>query len=152
MWEHQGHAKSSTGAQLFNRFLAGVLGGEGDVSRVMPVLHDYHVLERLRELVVDWHDLAALFDREATAGHAGVLPARIVLGHVHDQVGDMTHDAGSARAAPVGEVPLLGNQAPMPPQQVSGEMVSSSSKALRHTACGAGEQREPDEDSGHDER
>ena len=27
-----------------------------------------------------------------------------------------------ARAAPVGEVPLLGNQAPMPPQQVSGEM------------------------------
>ena len=49
--------------------------------------------------------------------NAGVALSRIFLRHAHDQLRDMTHDAGSPRAAPVSEVPLLRDQAPMPPQQ-----------------------------------
>src|ERR1700680_1354201 len=49
--------------------------------------------------------------------NAGVAPTRIFLRHAHDQLRDVTHDARSARTTPVGEVPLLRNQAPMPPQQ-----------------------------------
>ena len=49
--------------------------------------------------------------------NAAVAPARIVLRHAHDQFRDMTHDAGPARAAAVGEVPLLSNETPMPPHK-----------------------------------
>ena len=39
------------------------------------------------------------------------------MGHAHDQLRDVAHDARSASASSLGESPLLRNQAPMPPQE-----------------------------------
>ena len=50
----------------------------------------------------------------------GVSPARIVLGHAHNQSGDLLHDPWPPRPAPVHEIPLLGNQPSMPAQQSIG--------------------------------
>ena len=46
-----------------------------------------------------------------------MIALRVVLRYAHDQLRDLTHDARSARAPSLGEVPLLRNQAPMPPQE-----------------------------------
>ena len=47
----------------------------------------------------------------------GVSPTRIVLGHAHNQSGDLLHDPWPPRPAPVHEIPFLGDQSSVPAQQ-----------------------------------
>ena len=49
-----------------------------------------------------------------------VSPARIVLGHAHNESGYLLHDSGPSRPAPMNEIPLLGDKSSMPAQQSIG--------------------------------
>src|SRR5437870_10032004 len=49
-----------------------------------------------------------------------VSPTRIVLGHAHDQSGDLLHDPWPPKPTPVHKIPLLGDQPSVPAQQSIG--------------------------------
>jgi hypothetical protein len=57
----------------FERLLAAMRRGKGDVAGGVPVLRHHHIAKSLGDLVDDGNDLFAILHRKAAAGQEAVL-------------------------------------------------------------------------------